>query len=116
MVVELDGEEYTILASGDTDSRTYTYADNEIDITDIQSALTALSADSFTTENPTGKQEIALSLYVTKDDDSESIINITLYRKNGSECVAEINGETVSLVARSSAMDLVEAVYAIVLN
>jgi hypothetical protein len=116
MVVELDGEEYTILASGDTDSRTYTYADNEIDITDIQSALTALSADSFTTENPTGKQEIAITLYVTKDDDSENIISITLYRKNGSECVAEINGEPVSLVARSLAMDLVEAVYAIVLN
>jgi hypothetical protein len=116
MVISLDGEEYTILASGDTDSRTYTYSGNEIDITDIQSALTALSADSFTTENPTGKQEIALSLYVTKDDDSESIISITLYRKNGSECVAEINGEPVSLVARSLAMDLVEAVYAIVLN
>jgi hypothetical protein len=116
MVIELDGEEYTILASGDTDSRTYTYADNEIDITDIKSALTALSADSFTTENPTGKQEIALTLYVDKGDDSESIITITLYRKNGSECVAEINGEPVSLVARSLAMALVEAVYAVVLN
>jgi hypothetical protein len=116
MVVELDGEEYTILASGDTDSRTYTYADNEIDITDIKSALTALSADSFTTEAASGEQEISLTLYVAKDDDSESIITITLYREDGSECVAEINGEPVSLVSRSSAMDLVEAVYAIVLD
>jgi hypothetical protein len=116
MVISLDGEEYTILASGDTDSRTYTYSGNEIDITDIQSCLTALSADSFTDENPTGEQEIALTLYVAKDDDSESIITITLYREDGSECVAEVNGEPVSLVARSLAMDLVEAVYAIVLN
>jgi hypothetical protein len=116
MVVALDGEEYTILASGDTDSRTYTYADNEIDITDIKSALTALSADSFTTEAASGEQEISLTLYVAKDDDSESIITITLYREDGSECVAEVNGEPVSLVSRSSAMDLVEAVYAIVLD
>jgi hypothetical protein len=116
MVITLDGGEYTILASGDADNRTYTYEGSEIDITDIKSALTALSADSFTTEAASGEEEISLTLYVTKDDDSESIITITLYREDGSECVAEVNGEPVSLVARSSAMDLVEAVYAVVLN
>jgi hypothetical protein len=115
MVVTLDDEEYTIQASGDTDNRTYTYLDNEIDITNIKSALTALSAEDFTSEKPSQKQEIALTLYVNTED-AESIINIVLYRYNGSDCLAEINGEPVSLVSRSSVVDLMEAIYAIVLD
>jgi hypothetical protein len=115
MVVTLDDEEYTIQASGDTDNRTYTYLDNEIDITNIKSALTALSAEDFTSEQPSKKQEIALTLYVNTED-AESIINIALYRYNGSDCLAEINGEPVSLVSRSSVVDLMEAIYAIVLD
>jgi uncharacterized radical SAM superfamily Fe-S cluster-containing enzyme len=116
MNVSLDGEEYTFLASGDTDNRTYTYQDNEIDITNIKSSLTAIAADDFTSEQPSGKQEIALTLYVTTEDNAESIINIALYRYDGADCIAEINGEPVSLVSRSSVVDLMEAVYAIVLN
>jgi hypothetical protein len=49
-------------------------------------------------------------------EDAESIINIALYRYNGSDCLAEINGEPVSLVSRSSVVDLMEAIYAIVLD
>jgi hypothetical protein len=116
MNITLDGEDYTILASGDTDSRTYTYLDNEIDVTSVKSALTALSADSFTDEQPTGKQELGLTLYVTTGEDSESTITINLYRYDGEYCIAEINGEPVSLVSRSSVTDLIEAIYAIVLN
>jgi hypothetical protein len=116
MNVSLDGEDYTFLASGDTDNRTYTYQDNEIDITNIKSSLTAITADDFTSEQPSGKQEIALTLYVTTEDNAESIINIALYRYDGADCIAELNGEPVSLVSRSSVVDLMEAVYAIVLN
>jgi uncharacterized protein YaaQ len=116
MSITLDGEDYTILASGDTDDRTYTYLDNEIDVTDIKSSLTALTAAEFTSEQPSGKQEIALTLYVTTEDNAESIINIVLYRYDGTNCIAELNGEPVSLVSRSSVVNLMEAVYAIVLN
>jgi hypothetical protein len=115
MVVTLDDEEYTIQASGDTDNRTYTYLDNEIDISSIKSAVTALTAEEFTSEQSSKKQEIALTLYVNTED-AESIINIALYRYNGSDCLAEINGEPVSLVSRSSVVDLMEAIYAIVLD
>jgi uncharacterized protein YaaQ len=116
MSIALDGEDYTILASGDADDRTYTYLDNDIDVTNIKSSLTALTAEEFTSEQPSGKQEIALTLYVTTEDNAESIINIVLYRYDGTDCIAEINGEPVSLVSRSSVVDLMEAVYAIVLN
>jgi hypothetical protein len=116
MNVTLDGEEYTFLASGDTDNRTYTYLDNEVDMTDIKSALTAIQADSFTEEEPTGEQELALTLYVNTGSDVESTIYINLYRVDGSNCLAVIDGEPVCLVSRSSVVDLAEAVNAIVLN
>jgi hypothetical protein len=114
--VTLDGETYTFLASGDTDSRTYTYLENEIDMTDIESCLTYLSADSFTDEDPSGTQEITLTLYRNADTEDESTSEISLYRYNGSECLAVKDGESFGFVDRSSVTDLMEAVYAIVLN
>jgi hypothetical protein len=114
--VTLDGETYTFLASGDTDSRTYTYLENEIDMTDIESCLTYLSADSFTDEDPSGTQEITLTLYRNADTEDESTSEISLYRYSGSECLAVKDGESFGFVDRSSVTDLMEAVYAIVLN
>jgi hypothetical protein len=116
LVVTLDGEEYTFLASGDSDSRTYTYLENEIDMTDIESCLTYLYADSFTDEKPSGTQEIALTLYRNADTEDESTSEIALYRYSGTECLAVKDGESFGLVDRSSVTDLMEAVYAIVLN
>jgi hypothetical protein len=116
MVVTLDGEAYTFLASGDSDSRTYSYLENEIDMADIESSLTALQADSFTDEKPSGTKEIALTLYLNTGTDDESTIDIALYRYSGTECLAMAGGEPFGLVSRSSVMDLMEAVYAIVLN
>ena len=43
-------------------------------------------------------------------------IEIILYRYDGSNCLAVIDGESVSLVPRASVMELVETVQAIVLN
>jgi hypothetical protein len=114
--VTLDGETYTFLASGDTDSRTYTYLEKEIDMTDIESSLTALSADSFTDEKPSGTQEITLTLYRNADTEDESTSKIALYRYSGSECLAVKDGESFGFVDRSSVTDLTEAVYKIVLN
>jgi hypothetical protein len=114
--VTLDGETYTFLASGDTDSRTYTYLENEIDMTDIESSLTALSADSFTDEKPSETQEITLTLYRNADTEDESTSEIALYRYSGSECLAVKDGESFGFVDRSSVTDLMEAVYTIVLN
>ena len=43
-------------------------------------------------------------------------MTIRLTRYDGSLCLAEVDGESVCLVSRSAAMDLVEAVQAIVLG
>ena len=95
----------------------YKYGDEEIDIADLRSALTALEADgadSFTDEEPDGREEI--SLVLTLDNENFPQVEITLYRYDGSFCIAEVDGAPVSLVERSQAVDLIEAVNAIVLN
>lgn len=70
--------------------------------------------DSFTDERPSQRQEIALTVYL--DNDAFPQVAVELYRWDGEHCLAVVDGEPVSLVARSGAVDLIEAVQAIVLN
>ena len=112
--IELEGESHTITSTGSGEDRVYTYNDAEIDLTDIQTAVEALTADSFTTEAATGQEEIALTLHLDNEDFPTVTIRLTRY--DGSLCLAEVDGESVCLVSRSAAMDLVEAVQAIVLG
>lgn len=90
------------------------YGGYEVDTADLRSALAALTADSFTDEAATGKEELRLVVYM--DNENVSQVELVLYRYDGSECLAVVDGETVSLVARSDVMALVEAVQTIVLN
>lgn len=112
--ISLDGEDYTITSLTDGEERSYYYQEELTDIADIQSALSALTADSFTQEAPSGKEEIAFTL--TLDREGDPTVTIAFYRYDGTYCLAEIDGEPVSLVERSLVVDLIEAVNALVLN
>ena len=112
--ISLEGSDYTITSQGDGDDRTFSYQDQELDMADLQSALESLTADSFTSEKPTQKEEISLTVHL--DLEGDPTVTIDLYRYDGSHCLAVVDGEPVSLVARSAVVDLVEAVNAIVLN
>lgn len=112
--ISLDGEDYVITSLTDGEERSYYYQEELTDVTDIQSALTALTADSFTQEAPSGKEEIAFTL--TLDREGDPTVTIAFYRYDGTYCLAEIDGEPVSLVERSLVVDLIEAVNALVLN
>ena len=112
--ISLDGEDYTITSLTDGEERSYYYQEELTDIADIQSALSALTADSFTQEAPSGKEEIAFTL--TLDREGDPTVAIAFYRYDGTYCLAEIDGEPVSLVERSLVVDLIEAVNALVLN
>ncbi len=106
-------------ASGETEPSEETEAAEEaeekvLDLTDFKDALNAFSADSFTAEKPAGKEEIRLTLYL--DNESFPKVEIVLYRYDGTSCLAVVDGESVSLVPRSSVMELVEAVQTFVLN
>lgn len=85
-----------------------------LDVSGIEAALLNLTADSFTDELPTEVEEIGLTLYL--DNENFPTVEVRLYRYDGSLCLAVVDGDPVSLVTRSSVMELVEAVQAIVLN
>ena len=112
--LSLEGEDYTITAQGEGDSRTWTYQGEELEIDELQSALEGLTAAEFTDEAPAQQEEISLTVHL--DSESFPTVEIQLYRYDGTNCLAVVDGETVSLVPREQVVDLTEAVRAIVLN
>ena len=112
--LSLEGEEYTITAQGEGDSRTWIYQGEELEIDELQSALEGLTAAEFTDEAPDQQEEISLTVHL--DSESFPTVEIQLYRYDGTNCLAVVDGETVSLVPREQVVALTEAVRAIVLN
>ena len=112
--ITLDGESYTITAQGDEDDRTYLLGEEEVDLEDVLYAMECLSADSFTDQSPTGKEEIRFTL--TSSRESVGTVEVALYRQDGSCCLAQVNGQSVSLIPRDQVVDLTEAINAIVLG
>jgi hypothetical protein len=129
--ITLEGSAYSLTAKEVDDDTVWYRGDAEVTADDLVDALEALTADSFTTETPSGKEEISIRIHVpSKDADDTDVtestedsadaagtdsIQITFYRYDGNSCVAVIDGEPVALVARSLVVDLIEAVNAIVL-
>lgn len=113
MDISLDGTVYTITTDGKGDNKTFYYGEEEISIDDLQSALEDMTASSFTDESPSQKEEIALTIYL--DNEVHPQVEIQLYRYDGENCLALIDGEPVSLVPRSDVVDLIEAINTIVL-
>lgn len=111
--ISLDGNSYTIISRKKNDKRTYYYQDEELDVTDLQHAFQNLKADSFTDEKPVKKEEIGLTVYL--DNKNFPKVQINLYRYDGTYCLAEVNGEPVSLIKRSNVVDFIEAINSIVL-
>lgn len=113
--ITLEGQTHALIPEEETEDERHWYCgEEEIVIADIQTALEALSADSFTEEAPSGKEELRVTAHL--DNEAMPQVEICLYRYDGSLCLATVNGESVSLVERSAVMELVEAVQAIVLN
>lgn len=81
---------------------------------DLRAELKALLAEEFTDAQPTQQEEISLTVHL--DDENFPQVRITLYRYDGEHCLAVVDGESVSLVERSAAVALIEAVHAIVLD
>lgn len=111
--ITLEGTVYTITSEGSGESKTFSYDGEEIEIGGLQDALEALTASSFTDESPAEKEEISLTVQLDNENCPE--IQIQLYRYDGEQCLAVVDGEPVSLVSRASVVDLIEAVNAIVL-
>ena len=112
--VTLDGETYTLTAQKDGKERTWLCGEAEIEIGDLQDALEALTAEEFTSEKATGQQEISLTLHLDHEDEPE--LTITLYRCDGSKCLAVVDGKSVAYVPRGEMVTLAEAIRVFALN
>lgn len=111
--ITLEGESYTITAEGSGEDKTFYYGEEELDIADLQSALEDMGAASFTDEEPSQKQEISITVHL--DNKAHPTVQIDLYRYDGEQCLAVLDGTPTSLVPRDMVVDLIEAVNAIVL-
>ena len=109
--VALSGENYTFTyhPPEDKDAEgTWTYNGEEIDVYDLETALRVISAFRFTDETPAGQEEISLTVHL--DNEDFPTVTLMLYRLDGTNCVAAVDGKTVALVSRSKTVDLIEAV------
>lgn len=111
--VTLEGTGYTITSEEDGEERTFFYGEEEVDTTDLRSALEGITADEFTGESPTQKEEIRLTLHL--DSEACPQTELVFYRYDGDSCLAVIDGSSWALVPRESVVELIEAVNAIVL-
>lgn len=116
--ISLEGNNYTVLVDEEDENECiWTYQDEEIEITDIKNSLKNLSADntdSFVVEDSSGTEEISLTVYL--DNETYPNVKIKLYRYDGTNCLAKVDGKSFALIPRSDVVDLIEAVNSIVLN
>ena len=117
MDVALDGERFTFVYTlpEDEDAEgAWTYQEEEFDITALKKALLAVSASGFTEEKPTGQEEISLTVHL--DNEDFPTFTLTLYRCDGTNCIASVDGKPTALVSRSQTVNLIEAVNALILG
>lgn len=112
--IQLEGNGYTITSLLEDEKRTYYYQDEELEMANIRSTIRGLRAGSFTDEIPEQKEEISLTIYLDNENFPE--VHIQLYRYDGENCIAVVDGKSVAFVERGSVVDLIEAVNSIVLK
>ena len=113
--IALDGKNYTISSTTEDDVKTWKYGNKEdISVNGLETAIQALEATKFTSEDVTDKEEISLKVYLENENYPE--IDIALYRYDGSECIAFVDGESFARVSRGDVVDLIEAVNSIILD
>ncbi|WP_295748997.1 DUF4340 domain-containing protein [uncultured Oscillibacter sp.] len=111
--VSLEGSQYTFTPKSKGNEISWFYQNEELETIDFPDALAALTAEEFTSERPAQKEEIRLTVLLENARFPE--VEIALYRYDGACCLAELDGESIALVARESVVDLIEAIRSIVL-
>lgn len=114
MELTLEGTTHSFTKGENEDGETvWLYAEQEIDVEELRSALALTEASSFTEDaQASGKEELSLSLTL---EDGRAV-TLAFYRVDGTNCLATINGASVAYVSRNLVVDLMEAVNTIILN
>lgn len=111
--ITLDGESYTLTAKGEDNIFLTGEEEEELEGDDLVTALTALNLDSFTDQAADGQEEIRIKVLL--DSETHPSMEIVLNRYDGENCLAQVDGQNIGLLPRSQAVDLIEAVNALVL-
>lgn len=106
----LDGTTYTIAHKGSK----YTLDGEEVDFSDIQSAVDSLDINEYNNETSDKKQEIALTVHL--DNKDYPTLTLCAYQYDGENCLVTLNDTTLGFAKRSLVVDLQEAVNAVVLG
>lgn len=109
---ELDGSSYSFIRSEKGEEEKFSYLDNPVDITDIKDIMNSMISRKFTSEKPELKEEIKLTVYLEDERKAE----ISICRYDGTDCLAVLNGEPLSLTGRDKVVELIESINAIVLS
>lgn len=112
--ISLEGKVYSLTMTEEDEEQTWYYQDEEISVSDFKLALNNLTADGFTDDQPAQQEEISLTVYLNNENYPKILIE--LYRYDGKNCLAVVDGEPLCFTARSGVVDLIESVQAIVLN
>ena len=132
---ELDGSTYVITAGTsedldeveDDDENTETDSDSDeddgtiyilngkkIEFDGIESSIDDLCVDDFCSGNKVSEKEISFTVFL--DNEYYPELAVTLYRFDGENCVASLNGTQVGLISRSDVISLKEALNSIILS
>lgn len=115
ILLEDTAYEITTQASEEAaDTLVFLYDGEEVNLSDFESALTAIESEDFTDASADKKQEIAFTFYL--DNAEHQTVSLQFYRYDGETCLMVLDGESVSLVDRSLVVDLIESVNSIVLK
>ena len=116
--VTLEGKTYEFTTTppegeeGGGEDVSWYYDGEKIDFAGVEAAIGGLSVSRFSSDPASGATEVSLSATLG----SGAEIRLSLYRADGESCLAFVDGEGVGYVPRSQAVDLIEAVNAIVLG
>ena len=112
--ISLDGNIYTLNGKEEDEETVWYYNEKKVEGEAFEQALSGLQVSKFTDEKPKQQEEISLKLHL--DNKTYPEVSVELYRYDGSNCLAVLDGKPLALVDRSHVVDLIEAVHAIVLN
>lgn len=115
--VTLAGERYRLTYTPpeqEDQEGTWHYGDKTFAPYTLRTALCSMDAQEFTADPAQGQEEIRLVL--TLDSEDFPTFTLTLYRHNGTTCLATIDGTPTAYVTRTQTVDLIEAINQIILD
>ena len=110
----LDGETCLLTARQKDGETVWSQGEQELTAEHLTDALTGLRITEFSGDAPGDRLELSFTAQLAAEGDPE--VKVELYRRDGSSCLAVVDGAPLGLVSRADTMELVEAVNRILLD